>query len=156
MTCIFLILSIDDSSVSDSCGAKEIAEKCYPVIRDALDFVESVTGHHPSNCCLFRDALDLIPNGTYDREWPYSKKLQAVKHVTPANRGHCVLHDGPCVQSPNVTFGVSGLPCPDMSSIGKRRKRAGGTSNVYLAHGRWATHNRIPLLLIECTPESRL
>ena len=39
-----------------------------------------------------------------------------------------------------------------MSRAGLRRKRAGVTSDVYIAHGRYCTERRIPLLLIECTP----
>ena len=38
-----------------------------------------------------------------------------------------------------AAFCVSGLPCPDMSTAGKRRKRAGPTNAVNLAHGKYIT-----------------
>lgn len=137
------------------CSSKEIEPKCHPVIANALEFVESVAGHNRQHPCLFSDALDLIPYGTFNPSWTYSKKLKAVSGAVPATRTQCLAHGGVCLNSGrDVDFAVSGLPCPDMSAAGLRRKRAGETSNVYLAHGSWTTRNRIPLLLVECTPET--
>ncbi|CAE7223901.1 unnamed protein product, partial [Symbiodinium sp. KB8] len=40
-----------------------------------------------------------------------------------------------------------------MSAAGKRLKRAGETNAVYIAHGRFVTAKRTPLLLVECTKD---
>jgi len=124
------------------------------VIKDAMNWCEDVTGH--KGACLFEDILDLLPNGTLDPDWTYSEKLQATTGVTTARFGSCVTHDSHCFVNKTAVFDVSGLPCPDMSRAGKRRKRAGVTNSVYLAHGRYVTLNRMPLQLTECTPDSRI
>ena len=117
-----------------------------------MTWCEEVTGHH--GACLFEDIVDLIPNGTLGSDWTYSEKLQATLQVPTAERGFCVAHDCQCAVNKIAVFDVSGLPCPDMSRAGKRRKRAGVTNTVYLAHGRYMTVNRMPLQLTECTPET--
>ncbi|CAE7561236.1 unnamed protein product, partial [Symbiodinium sp. KB8] len=50
---------------------------------------------------------------------------------------------------PKSDFDVSGLPCPDFSTAGKRRRMEGPTNSVFLAHGRLHGTQRTPLLLIE-------
>ncbi len=68
---------------------------------------------------------------------------------------NCLAHGAICpVDKVCASLDVSGLPCPDMSTAGLQQKRAGVTSNVYIAHGAYCTKNRTPLLLIECTPDS--
>ena len=133
---------------------KEMDSKCQGVIRDAMQWCGEVAGHAPGNACLFEDALHLIPHGHLDTAWPYSSRLQSVKNAPLATRAHCVQHQHPCCLAKNHCLAVSGLPCPDMSTAGLMRKRAGETSNVYLAHGKYCTKHRTPLMLIECTPES--
>ena len=81
----------------------------------------------------------------------YSRKLELVNAAQCANFGHCTRHQRACCTTQLAQFDVSGLPCPDMSKAGKRQRRAGPTSDVYLAHGRFTTIRRTPLLLIECT-----
>ena len=99
--------------------------------------------------------MDLLPHGTLDPLWPYSKKLEAVKESGIATQAHCIRHGQVCSVNKMAVFDVSGLPCPDMSVCGLRKKRAGPTAGVYLAHGKYVSRNRIPLLLIECTEESQ-
>ena len=129
--------------------------KCQNVIGDALDWCQAVASHNVSGPCLFSDILDLLPHGTLSPEWPYSKKLDAVNACGIANQAHCIRHGKVCSVNKMTVFDVSGLPCPDMSVAGLRRKRAGPTCGVYLAHGKYASRNRIPLLLIECTEDSQ-
>ena len=136
---------------------QEKNKKCQSVINECELWCESVAGHNPRLPCLFEDALDLIPFGTYDQCWPYSQKLAAIR-ASPqiARQAHCIKHRQACpVCKPIALFDVSGLPCPDMSTAGLRRKRAGSTADVYIAHGEFCTRNRIPLLLVECTPDTR-
>ena len=106
--------------------------------------------------CIFGDACDILPYGTLDGSiTQYSVKSERVSmadHI--ASSGRCYTHQGTCgIQKPMSIFCVSGLPCPDMSTAGKRLKRAGTTSNVYLSHGKYHQRQKTPLLLIECTPD---
>lgn len=145
--------SFSDLLIVSMCN-QEMDRKCQTVINDSLQWCEDVAGHNSRFPCLFGDALDLIPYKTYDISWSYSQKLSAVNHSHIATTGQCLRHSQGCsVVKPMATFGVSGLPCPDMSTAGKRRKRAGPTATVYMAHGRYATIHKIPLLLVECTKE---
>lgn len=130
-------------------------QKCQIVLNDSLQWCEEVAGHNPTFPCLFENALDLIPYNTYRDHWAYSQKSEAVKKCSIAKTGHCLRHGQACsVWKPMALFDVSGLPCPDMSTAGLRRKRAGETSAVYMAHGRYSTVHKVPLLLVECTKDS--
>ena len=135
-------------------STKEKDEKCQGVIRDALQWCEEVAGHPVGSACVFEDALDIIPHGHLDTTLPYSARLQSVKDAPLTTRAHCIQHNNACCLAKKHCFAVSGLPCPDMSTAGLRRKRAGETSNVYLAHGHHCTNHATPLILIECTPDS--
>ena len=122
-----------------------------------------MAGHNAADPCLFKDILDLIPNETFKPTWPYTKKLDAILNGGLAAAGICENHPilagtqclpGVCsVLKGNIGLDVSGLPCPDMSTVGNRLYRAGPTSSVYMCHGKWSTVQRIPLLLIECTKD---
>ena len=126
--------------------------KCQSVIGDAMKWCQEVTGDHGS--CLFDDILDLLPYQTIDPTWTYSAKLEAVSKCTLVDRGCCVAHDAACYVGKEAAFDVSGLPCPDFSTAGNRKMRAGVTNSVYLTHGRYVTAHRTPLLLTECTKDT--
>lgn len=104
-------------------------------------------------CCLFGNIEQLLPAGTLKTGAVYSEKLRASQEVDIAPRSQCALHNKVCDTVKRPIFSIGGLPCPDMSSAGKKRKRAGPTANCYLSHGRWATALEVPLLLIECTED---
>ena len=142
---------------STTCMAQpteEINSKCQAVIQDAMLWCSDVAHHPAQGSCLFSNALDLIPHRLFDVNWTYSSRLRAVHGVRPGQFAHCLVHGHSCSVAKNAAIDVSGLPCPDMSTCGLMKKRAGFTSNVYLAHGVHTTANRTPVLLIECTPES--
>ena len=133
--------------------AQEINSGRQQLCKEALNWSWNLLDEEPNECCLFGDIEQLLPYGTLMADQRYSQKLKAATGVPVAPRSPCYIHSGPCEVNKRPIFSVSGLPCPDMSSAGKRRKRAGVTSNVYLCHGRWATENEVPLLLIECTKD---
>ena len=62
-------------------------------------------------------------------------------------------HDS-CVV-PGADFGCSGLPCTHMSRAGKRLKREGPRPAVYLTHGKYVETKKVPISIVECTPETR-
>ena len=57
---------------------------------------------------------------------------------------------------PSADFGVSGLPCTDMSIRGKRLKRDGPSNSVFMTHAKYVESHKVPLFVIECTPAPRL
>lgn len=107
------------------------------------------------NTRIFGDACEILPHGTLSGLTKYSAKYENVSQVDHiASFGSCATHGRTCpIEKRMSIFCVSGLPCPDMSTCGKRLKRAGVTSNVYLSHGKYHEKHRTPLLLIECTPD---
>ena len=112
---------------------------------------EEVAGGQGAGC-RFGDIMDLL-SPKIDDTATYSQKLEAGKKAALAGRAYCQTHRRWCATAKSASFDVSGLPCPDMSTAGKRKRRAGVTSGVYVAHGEYVTRNAIPLLLIECTKD---
>ena len=149
--------------VNRQCHDEEYTQRCQSLIRDSFRWIEEVAGHDYKTSCMFGDILGLLPSGTLTHEtMTYSQKFHAIRNCRLVPQQYCLQHsaaaDGcPCNPHKAATFSVSGLPCPDMSAANhKRLKRAGPTNGVYITHVKWATTNRIPLLLIECTPDSKL
>ena len=122
-----------------------------------MAWCEDVSGHPRNGPCLFSDILDLVPDAQQFlnnvENASYSMKKEAVTASSLGQWGRCCTHNKLCTMAKNAQFVVSGLPCPDMSTCGKRQKRAGPTAAVYMAHGKYATTHRVPLLLVECTKE---
>ena len=104
---------------------------------------------------MFGDISDLV-YPKVPRLESYSRKLEATQNSHVVSAMYCVKHFKMCPTAKAPVFDVSGLPCPDMSTAGKRLRRAGATSEVYIAHGKYVTQNATPLLLVECTKESWL
>ena len=101
---------------------------------------------------MFSDILELTRPQIPDGE-PYSTKLEVGKNAALTRRCPCCKHGGLCSTEKLAVFDVSGLPCPDMSTAGKRLRRAGSTAGVYIAHGKYVTDQAVPLLLVECTKD---
>ena len=138
-------------SLINTYSAQDISPHCRQLIQESLQWSAAVTGNGcEASACIFGDMLKLIPD--LDPQLPYSKKL-ALAQASPVGAwAQCFNHSRPCQVSSTADFDVSGLPCPDMSRAGLRKKRAGPTAACYIAHGRHCTVRRTPLLLIECTP----
>ena len=154
--------SLITESESRHCHDQEHTSRCQQLIRDSFRWIENVAGHDYKTSCMFGDILGLLPHGTLTSDtMTYTQKYHAIMNCNLVPQMHCLQHSAeakgcPCDPHKATTFSVSGLPCPDMSvANSKRLKRAGPTNSVYITHGKWATTNRIPLLLIECTPDSR-
>lgn len=110
------------------------------------------SGHWPMPSGIMPE---LIPNGTIQTGWPYSQKLSAVNGCDLSVVQQCEAHgQATCkVYKGCSSFDCSGLPCPDFSTAGLKRKRQGPTVPVYMAHGKYVCKSRVPLLLIECTKD---
>ena len=134
--------------------------RCQSLLAENLRWCSHVVaGHDARDCCIFGDMMEILPYGTLRHEHVgYSQKLSAVQslgsNVPNVNTSWCAGHQTYCSlnKGAQAVFSVAGLPCPDMSRAGKKQKRAGPTSVVYMSHGHYHKQNRTPLLLVECTP----
>ena len=134
---------------------QEWNEHCHPLIVDNLEWCGQVTGQHEAPH-LFSDIEALNPSYTTTPGMNYEMKKKAImtSWLQPSQFCH-TCHDELC-HVPSADFGVSGLPCEDMSIAGNRLKREGKTNGVYLTHAKYNKIHRTPLLLLECTPDSWL
>ena len=136
---------------------QEMNPNCRVLLHETIKWCETVSPGSGNSACLFGNILDMFPLQTFIGTSTYSEKLKASLNCRLNKRGYCYTHESCCDNSASMpSFDVSGLPCPDMSSAGAKLKRAGLTSGCYMAHGRWCRQQRVPLLLLECTPEAHL
>eukprot|EP00439_Symbiodinium_sp_Y106_P050581 s213_g6.t1 len=142
-----------DINVSGKVGFEEFNEGCHQLLAECDRWCHKVCGH-PGDPCLFGDITELLESPWFRDDMTYSQKLSSGRDTRMVDTMPCMLHGERCGIQKKPVFDVSGLPCPDMSQCGKRLKRAGATNSVYIAHGRWVTDNKTPLLLVECTPEA--
>ena len=133
-------------------AAQEYSQQCQQLLLESVRWCEKVSGHGVSPL-LFGDITQLLQGPWYDKTMSYSQRLAAGQRATLVSSMMCEIQKREC-PLPYPAFDVSGLPCPDMSAAGKRLKRAGETNTVYIAHGRFTTSHRTPLLLVECTKDT--
>ena len=108
---------------------------------------------------FFHDIETLNLHGTFSASDTYTAKRRRIQRSvlvdTQVCNTHCWGEDSVCTV-PSADFGCSGLPCTDMSRAGRQLKRHGLTNSVYMTHGKFVETKRVPLFIIECTPESWL
>ena len=151
---INLVGSFKDSDYQWLMVTKDFAEPCQQLTCQTMKWCSIVTDWDPEGHCMFGNILDLLPYGTLFGQTSYSEKFSAVAQcVELAPTAACSVHQTACPASKRVIFDVSGLPCPDFSTAGKRLKKDGPTAPVYMVHGKWCCENKVPLLLIECTED---
>ena len=110
---------------------------------------------------FFNDILDLNLPWSFYASDSYKVKRRKIHRSVLVGSQCCNVHstsdlEGDKCMVPYADFGVSGLPCTDMSRAGKQLKKHGPTNSIYMTHGKYAETMRVPLLLIECTPEAFL
>ncbi|CAE7646296.1 desi2 [Symbiodinium sp. CCMP2592] len=127
--------------------------KCHQLLRDNMLWCSKVSGRL-EDPCLYGNILDLYPE--FKDQGAFEEKKALLYNCTINSSCPCRTHGSPtgaravmscCV--PKSHFDVSGLPCPDFSAAGKRRRMEGPTNSVFLAHGRLHGTLQTPLLLIE-------
>jgi hypothetical protein len=85
----------------------------------------------------------------------YAYKKQRILGSWLQQSAHCVWKNDICPIPWSPDYGVSGLPCEDMSICGARRKREGPTNAVWITHGKFCQNREVKMMTIECTPEAR-
>ena len=116
-----------------------------------IKWCSGITGHCEEPH-IFADIEGLNPQ-CYDPGTNYEDKKRAIMSSWMQEFSPCMrCYDGLC-RIPQADFGVSGLPCTDMSRAGLRRMRHGPTNGVYMTHAKYNKRCRTPLFVVECTPE---
>ncbi|CAE7282950.1 desi2 [Symbiodinium necroappetens] len=129
----------------------EKEHKCHQLLRDNMLWCSKVLGRM-EDPCMFGNVLDIYPE--FRDEGSVAEKQQLLFNCRRTPSCFCKIHgvgaSAPTAcRIPSSHFDVSGLPCPDFSTAGKRRRAEGPTNSVFLAHGRMHGELQTPLLLIE-------
>ncbi|CAE7663119.1 unnamed protein product [Symbiodinium necroappetens] len=128
--------------------------KCHPLILNNIDWVNSLRGRgREERPHLFQDILDLNPPGCLRKVTTYAGKRRAVESSPCVQEVPCLCCMEDVCRVPGADFGVSGLPCEDMSRAGHQKLRHGKTNSVYMTHGKYTAAHQVPLFVVECTPE---
>ena len=139
-------------------AAQECNPKCHQLLADNHEWCNEVTGSCHAMPHLFTDILALnCPELQLGPQVSYATKRARILGSHLVDGQSCVTHPGlgGC-EAPYADFGVSGLPCTDMSRAGKRQKRHGPTSSVYITHAKFVSKKKVPLFVLECTPATYL
>ena len=153
----FHCLSKSISEFQSIIQTQENAPACNQVLFDNHRWCCDTTGKDHPMPHFFNDILSLVKPGTFSHTDCYMTKRRKIQRslLVEAHdcRTHSFRHSEGC-QIPEPDFGCSGLPCTDMSRAGNQLKRDGQTNSVYMAHGKYCETKRVPLIVIECTPDS--
>ena len=79
-------------------------------------------------------------------------KLQDVSRAPLMKRQWCYTHGKYCelfAADKASELDVSGLPCPDFSAAGLRRREEGPTATVFMAHAKRHKELETPLIVVE-------
>ena len=117
-----------------------------------MRWCQEVTGlaEHPH---VFADIEALNP-GCYNAWDSYETKKAAILPSWLQQYSPCLACCDTLCRVPDADFGVSGLPCTDMSRAGLRQMRHGKTNSVYMTHAKFNKRKRTPIFIVECTPET--
>ncbi|CAE7355942.1 unnamed protein product, partial [Symbiodinium necroappetens] len=135
----------------------EQAHECHQLLYDNHLWCNSVVQYEHETPHLFYDVMSLYKPNLFVAGTGYRKKRRILMKANVSQCLDCGTHsvadsDFRCF-APYADMSVSGLPCTDMSKMGYQLKREGETSAVYIAHGRFVQERRVPLLVLECTPD---
>ena len=133
--------------------AQEWNEHCVPLIIDNLGWCEQLTGVKETPH-LFTDIEAMNPSHCTHSRMSYDEKKGAILGTWLQESQFCHMCCDALCPVPSADFGISGLPCQDMSRAGLGLKREGRTSGVYLTHAKYNLKHRTPIFVVECTPEA--
>ena len=137
---------------------KEYAENCNQLLFDNHRWCMETCGADHEMPHFFGDIELLNAPGSFCHTDGYTRKRRRIQKSLLVEQQLCNTHSYAECQLcnlPSPDFGCSGLPCTDMSRAGQQLKRHGRTNSVYITHGKFVESKRVPLFVIECTPESR-
>ena len=138
--------------------SQENNRKTYQILADNHDWCCEASGTLHPRPHMFMDILELNKPGTFSHQETYEAKRRKIIGSAIMDAAPCAWHRGRTAGCtvPSADFGVSGLPCTDMSICGNRLKRHGPTNSVYMSHGKYTEKHKVPLFIVECTPASCL
>jgi len=112
---------------------EEISKQCRQSIVDHVAWCRETLSEDYEQPCVFGDIRDAIYPGTFDQKFSFEKKFRAVNRARVVPKQHCFTHNCMCpIFGPEsrADADFSGLPCPDFSSAGKKRREEGPSNDV--------------------------
>ncbi|OLP82307.1 hypothetical protein AK812_SmicGene37044 [Symbiodinium microadriaticum] len=106
--------------------------KCHQLLRDNMLWCNKVLGRL-EDPCLYGNILDLYPE--FQDQGSFDEKKALLYNCAMSSSCFCRTHGSPTGTTtlscsvPKSDFDVSGLPCPDFSTAGKRRRMEGPTNS---------------------------
>ena len=134
-----------------------MASNCNQLLFDNHRWCNQTAGREHAMPHFFNDILALNTAGTFGVMDSYGLKKRKIHRSILVESQMCNTHSHSDLEScevPHAHFGCSGLPCTDMSRAGKQLKRHGPTNSVYMTHGKYVEHKKVPVFIVECTPDS--
>jgi hypothetical protein len=129
--------------------------ECHQLIQDNENWCEECTGVIlDRKACLFEDILGLNLPRLYQSTDAYGFKKQRILSTWLQQSQECITHGDLCALPSSPDYGLSGLPCEDMSRAGLAQKRHGPTAPVYMSHAKFCNQQHVKLATIECTPDT--
>ena len=111
---------------------------------------------HPAPC-VHGDLTEVIPPVDYQPNDKFMKKLYEINRSPLKTKQWCYTHHRECslgvCGGMKPDYDISGLPCPDMSPAGSRRREEGPTAPVFICHAKLHIALQTPMLVIENVPD---
>lgn len=141
--------------------AQELSRRCRQLIVDHSTWYNNTTESWHPMPCIHGDLTSILPDHSFDPESSFMTRLYDINRAPLYSHQFCYTHNRDCAlgvldsdhdNRPDYDF--SGLPCPDMSPAGKKKREEGTTSSVFLCHAKYHVAMQTPILIIENVPDS--
>lgn len=107
--------------------------------------------------CVHGNIEEILAPKSFDRSDSFKKKATDIDQAFMCSHQYCFTHDMLCPilgpKAKSSDYDISGLPCPDMSKAGKRKREEGVTSGVFACHAKYHVERQTPMLVIENVQE---
>ena len=156
-----LFLSLDLGALTrNPAASQEWSASCRQLIIDHFAWLRKATGKACKMPCVFGDLTACLPEGSYEESDSFMQKLESIDRADLMASQYCYTHNRSCPlfgckPGSQSQLEVAGLPCWDMSAAGKRKREAGRTAPVFLAHAKQHIEKETALIIIENTKARR-
>ena len=136
------------------CKIKEMRQDCRQSIVDHHAWCGELDPTiYKGMPCVFGDLCGVMPEGLLD-EGSFIQKVVAANRSMLARDAYCYTHNRLCPLWPasrrtTADVEVAGLPCPDFSRAGRKRREEGPTNKVFISHAKRHVELGTPLIVIE-------
>lgn len=132
--------------------AKELNHRARQVIFDHCKWVNEWVGSYKPVPHVFSDLKEMVPTGSFQEHDNFAKRVMDVETAGLKSTQFCHTHGGECPINKPVDVDMSGLPCEDNSTAGKRMYLHGRFGSCYLVWAKFHREMATPVLVLENTP----